>query len=689
MFIKFSKFKKIILGLISILIMILSYPMVENVLFITSKRLSPWEYDDSFSYKEILVSDFEDGDLLKNNMIDLAEKTNVNIYFKDYEVSNSYYNSTYYYITNQKYLDKLPLTNKMTIDEFDNSTYEMTNNDKINSLDTISSKKFIESISSFKNYKSKRFLGQLLVFGTNDNINNFENEIKKLDISKLNFVDFNPDMFKFEFSNIDKIVYIGQEFVKNLELEALIVLLLIIITMDIKSQQRKMVIYKLNGYTNFNIFSLFLKENVFTFIISSAIALVPIIFLYQKTFNINSFKFLPDYFFVTLIITILIFLVTLLSCQSLNKVNIIDTLYRKRENKNLSIGFFILKILTICILGLNLLETVEAKKEYDLYTDVRKVYSHIHKDYYILSSSHFSAERQVYEAKEKAINQIINKDGVLYYEIDYDTSPNIVSANMNYINSLNLKSIDNKDIKINKDNKNKTYIVTKNSEKKLKENIKNSKMTYQSLGLETEAPNIIVIDNIKMYPQINEYLHGTKPSNDFVLVASKIRFPNPEYLLFKAKNTNTLEEDLFPIFEKNISTKLLKFEKESDFYGNFEKEAQSKFVNSMKKVILVFLIYIIINIYIFNMSFEDVSKTLAVKMILGNPIQKSSINILIYNVLLTIISLISVSYFVKFKFDIYLKLLIALVFLDLLAYICNIVKYKNNLISILKSSMEE
>lgn len=689
MFSKVSKFKKIILGLISILIMILSYPMVENILFITSKRLSPWEYDDSFSYKEILVSDFEDGNLLKNNMIDLAEKTNVNIYFKDYEVSNSYYNSTYYYITNQKYLDKLPLTNKMTIDEFDNSTYEMTNNDKINSLDTISSKKFIESISSFKNYKSKRFLGQLLVFGTNDNINNFENEIKKLDISKLNFVDFNPDIFKFEFSNIDKIVFIGQEFVKNLELEALIVLLLIIIAMDIKSQQRKMVIYKLNGYTNFNIFSLFLKENVFTFIISSAIALVPIIFLYQKTFNINSFKFLPDYFFITLIITILTFLVTLISCQSLNKVNIIDTLYRKRENKNLSIGFFILKILAICILGLNLLETVEAKKEYDLYTDVRKVCTNIHNDYYILSSSHFSAERQVYEAKEKAINQIINKDGVLYYEIDYDTSPNIVSANINYINSLNLKSLDNKDIKINKDNKNKTYIVTKNSEKKLKENIKNSKMTYQSLGLETENPNIIVIDNTKIYPQINEYLHGTKPTDDFVLVASKIRFPNPSYLLFKAKNTNTLEEDLFPIFEKNISTKLLKFEKESDFYGNFEKEAQSKFVNSIKKVILVFLIYIIISIYIFNMSFEDVSKTLAVKMILGNPIQKSSINILIYNVLLTIISLTSISYFVKFKFDIYLKLLIALVFLDLLAYTCNIVKYKNNLISILKSSMEE
>ena len=214
-------------------------------------------------------------------------------------------------------------------------------------------------------------------------------------------------------------------------------------------------------------------------------------------------------------------------------------------------------------------------------------------------------------------------------------------------------------------------------------------MTYQSLGLETENPNIIVIDITKIYPQINEYLHGTKPTDDFVLVASKIRFPNPAYLLFKAKNTNTLEEDLFPIFEKNISTKLLKFEKESDFYGNFEKEAQSKFVNSIKKVILVFLIYIIISIYIFNMSFEDVSKTLAVKMILGNPIQKSSINILIYNVLLTIISLTSISYFVKFKFDVYLKLLIALVFLDLLAYTCNIVKYKNNLISILKSSMEE
>lgn len=63
MFSKVSKFKKIILGLISILIMILSYPMVENILFITSKRLSPWEYDDSFSYKEILVSDFEDGNL--------------------------------------------------------------------------------------------------------------------------------------------------------------------------------------------------------------------------------------------------------------------------------------------------------------------------------------------------------------------------------------------------------------------------------------------------------------------------------------------------------------------------------------------------------------------------------------------------------------------------------------------------
>lgn len=689
MFSKIFKFKKIFLGLISILIMVFSYPMVEDILFMTTKRLSPWEYDDSMSYKEILVSDFDDGDSLKNNMLDLAEEYNVNIYFKDYEVTNPYDESTYYYISDQNFLDKLPFTNKITIDEFNNSTYEMTNNKKIKSLDIISSKKFIESISSFKNYKSKRFLGQLLVFGEDDNINNFENEIEKLDISKLNFVDFNHDMFTFEFSSIDKIVFATQEFIKNLELEALLVLLLIIIAMDIKSQQRKTVIYKLNGYTNFNIFSLFLKENIFIFILSSAIAIVPIIFIYQKVFNINSFKFLPDYFFISLIITILIFLVTLISCHSLNKVNIVDTLYRKKENNKLSIGFLILKILAICILGLNLLETVEAKKEYDLYTDVRKVYSPIHKDYYILNSSHFSAERQVYEAKEKAIDDILNMDGVLYYEINYDSNPKIISANMNYINSLNLNSIDNEKIEINKDNKYKTYIVTKNSEKKLKESIKNSKMLYKSRGLETENPEIIVIDNILMYPQINEYIHGSKPIDDFVITACDKDFLNPANLLFKENNINTLQEEIFPAFDDYISSNLLKFEKESDFYGNFEKEAQSKFIDSMKKVTLIFLIYIIINIYIFNMSFADVSKTLSVKMLLGNPIQKSSIKIFLCNVFVTFISLSSASYFLKFKSGIYLKLLFGLVVLDLVAYICNLVKYKNNLIFVLKSSMEE
>ena len=252
MFSNISKFKKIILGLISILIMIFSYPMIEDILFITSKRLSPWEYDDSMFYKEILVSDFDDGDSLKNNMIDLADKNNVNIYFKDSEINNPYYNSTYYYISDQKFLDKLQFTNKMTIDEFNNSTCEMTNNDKNTSLDIISSRKFIESISSFKNYKSKRFLGQLLVFGTDENIDAFEDEINKLDGSKLNFVDFNVDVFEVEFSYIDTIFFATQEFIKNLELEALLALLLIIIAMDISSQQRKVVIYKLNGYTNFN-----------------------------------------------------------------------------------------------------------------------------------------------------------------------------------------------------------------------------------------------------------------------------------------------------------------------------------------------------------------------------------------------------------------------------------------------------
>lgn len=689
MFSNISKFKKIILGIISILIMIFSYSMVEDILFITSKRLSPWEYDENMSYKEILVSDFDDGDSLKNNMLELAEKNNINIYFKDYEINNPYYNSTYYYITSQDFLDKLPFTDRITIDEFNNSTYEMTNNDKNKSLDIISSRKFIESISSFKNYKSKRFLGQLLVFGTEDKINKFENETENLDVGKLNFVDFNYDMFTFKISNIDKIVFIAQEFIKNLELEALVVLLLIIIALDIKSQQKKMVIYKLNGYTNFNIFSLFLKVNISIFILSSIVATIPIIILYQEVFNINSFKFLPDYIFITLIITILIFLVTLISCHSLNKINIVDMLYRKKENNKLSIGFLILKILAICILGLNLLETVEAKRNYDLYTDVREVYSPIHKNYYTLTSSHFSSERQVFEAKDKAIDDILNMDGVLYYEINYDSNPKIISANMNYINSLNLSSIDDKKIEINKYNKYKTYIVTKNSEKKLKESIKNSKMLYKSRGLETENPEIIVIDNILMYPQINEYIHGSKPIDDFVITACDKDFLNPANLLFKDNNINVLEEEVFPAFDDYISSNLLKFEKESDFYGNFEKEAKSKFMNSMKKVILIFLIYTIISIYIFNMAFADVSKKLAVNMLLGNPIQNSSIKILLYNTLLTFISVSSISYFLKFRFDIYLKLLIGLVFLDLLSFICNLVKYKNNLISILKSSMEE
>ena len=617
MFSNISKFKKIILGIISILIMIFSYSMVEDILFITSKRLSPWEYDENMSYKEILVSDFDDGDSLKNNMLELADKNNVNIYFKDYEINNPYYNSTYYYLTSQDFLDKLPFTDRITIDEFNNSTYEMTNNDKNKSLDIISSRKFIESISSFKNYKSKRFLGQLLVFGTEDKINKFENEIENLDVGKLNFVDFNYDMFTFKISNIDKIVFIAQEFIKNLELEALVVLLLIIIALDIKSQQKKMVIYKLNGYTNFNIFSLFLKVNISIFILSSIVATIPIIILYQEVFNINSFKFLPDYIFITLIITILIFLVTLISCHSLNKVNIVDMLYRKKENNKLSIGFLILKILAICILGLNLLETVEAKRNYDLYTDVREVYSPIHKNYYTLTSSHFSSERQVFEAKDKAIDDILNMDGVLYYEINYDSNPKIISANMNYINSLNLSSIDDKKIEINKYNKYKTYIVTKNSEKKLKESIKNSKMLYKSRGLETENPEIIVIDNILMYPQINEYIHGSKPIDDFVITACDKDFLNPANLLFKDNNINVLEEEVFPAFDDYISSNLLKFEKESDFYGNFKKEAKSKFMNSMKKVILIFLIYTIISIYIFNMAFADVSKKLAVNMLLG------------------------------------------------------------------------
>lgn len=686
---KILKIKKVILGLLSLLIMVLSYPLVEEILFITSKRLAPWGYDDHFSYKEILVSDFDNGDKLRNNMIDLAEKNNINIYFKDYEVSNPYYNSTYYYITSQEYLDKLPFINKMTFDEFNNSFNEFTNNDRTTPLDEISSKKFVESVRSFKNYESKGFLGQLLIFGTDENINSFCKEIKKLDDSKLKFVDFNPDRFKIGFSYIDIVVFSVQEFIKSLELETFVVLLLIIIAMDISSQKRKMTIYKLNGYTNFNIFSLFLKENIFIFILSSTLAIIPIIFLNQEVFNINSFKFLPYYFFIALIIALLIFMVTLISCNSLNKVNIIDTLYRKRDNKSFSIGFFILKIFIICILGLNLLDTLKAKESYDLYTTARLAYSNSHKDYYILNSRNFAAARQVYEAKEKAINEIIDRDGVLYYDLDYDANPNIVSANMNYINSLNLKSIDNKKINIDKKNKNRTYIVTKNSLDKLKENIKNSKIIYESRGLDTENPDIIVIDNIEIFPQINEYIHGIKPTDHFVITACYGDFLDSANLLFKPDNINTLQEDLFTIFDKYISTNLLKFEKEEDFYKNFEQEAKSNYDNSLKKLVLIILFYIIVSIYIFNLSFSDISKALAVKMLLGNPILNSSKNILLYNISLSLISVSAISYFLKFNFAIYLKLIFALIFLDLIAYIYNLIKYKNNLIPILKSSMEE
>ena len=52
MFGKIFKFKNIVLGLILILVMILSYPIFESVLFATSKWLTPWKYRKSTTNKD-------------------------------------------------------------------------------------------------------------------------------------------------------------------------------------------------------------------------------------------------------------------------------------------------------------------------------------------------------------------------------------------------------------------------------------------------------------------------------------------------------------------------------------------------------------------------------------------------------------------------------------------------------------
>lgn len=192
---KILKFKKIILVLISILVMILSYPLSENVLFAESKGIVPWEYDQSMSYKEILVSDFDHGTLLRDKIIDLGKKNNINIFFKDYEIDNLDDNLGYYYLTDGKFLDKLPLTEKLSLDEFNNSTDYFSNNDKNKSLNLTSSKKYRNSLASFKNYKIKRFLGQLLVFGDAEDLENFEDDLDKIYGSNIDFVDFDSHSF--------------------------------------------------------------------------------------------------------------------------------------------------------------------------------------------------------------------------------------------------------------------------------------------------------------------------------------------------------------------------------------------------------------------------------------------------------------------------------------------------------------
>lgn len=689
MFRKIFRFKKIILGFISILIMILSYPLLENIVFLTSKTVFPWEYYGSKSYKEILISDFEDGDQLKDDMIDLASKNNINIFFKDYEIDDLNTNKIYYYINDQGYLDKLPFTKEIRTNEFNNSTKVFSNNDNNKSIGIISSKKYEYSVRSFKNYGSKRFLGQLLVFGKDEALDTFEHDLNKIEGNNLDFVDFDPNRIEINYSNFQIIVSIVQEILKDYQFQVFVILLLIVIAIDIDSQKRKIGIYKLNGYTKFNIFAYFLKENILIFILSSIIAVLPVIILNQEVLNLNSFKFLPYYLLIVSIISILIVLISFIFSYFSSSISMSDIVYRRKKNESINIGFLVLKVTAICILGINILYTLDVKKDYDLYKDAIKTYENIHKDYYILSSTNFAANRQVYDAHDSAINEIIDKEGVLYYEIDYEANSNIVSANINYINSLNLKSIDNRKIELDESNKEKTYIVTKNSYEKLEDSIKNSKMIYESRGLKTDDPNIIVIDNIRAYPQFNEYIHGTKPTDKFVMVVENSKSLNSANVLYKAKNINSLEKEFFPIFDQYISSKLLKFEKEKNFYGKFEKDARDKYIELTKKLIVILLIYILINVYIFNLSFSNISKKLGVNMLMGNPIIKPSIKILIYNVVCGMISFSTISYLLKLDFTLYLKIIIGLVLFDLLSYGLNLLKYKKSLISILKSSMEE
>lgn len=243
---------------------------------------------------------------------------------------------------------------------------------------------------------------------------------------------------------------------------------------------------------------------------------------------------------------------------------------------------------------------------------------------------------------------------------------------------------------VSPENRRSTYIATENLGSNLEEKIKNNPDYYKNLGMKTENIDVKIVKNKKLYPDINNYMNGLESFlDDYLIVAGDKNFIVPTSLYFIADNEKDLEESIFPFFEKTMNTELLKFEKSTAIYEDRKNNLKKDMNDKIFKFIFTLLVFSLINIFVFLSGLINISKRVAVNLLLGNSILSISYKLILFNIIYSLSVVLTLACFLNIDSKISLIVLGACIIFDFLVFSILSLYIRKNGIKLLKSSMEE
>lgn len=631
----------------------------------------------------IRFSSVKDINIVKEKLIDLSEKYDLNIIYHDYESDNIEY---YLYFTSQEELDKLPITPKISTDEFNNIDYKLNGLDRVNKhfLNILPSKEYYIQYQSFKNYRGRYLIGDFFVYSTATFPSAFIYELESLEEVKFK-TDYISSHNKPTYPSIFLKFCISVFFTfKNFYNILIFALIFLLISVNIFNKKRKFIILKLHGYTD-NQLVFYIFKDIIKYKIPADILVFLLLVFINKTYMYKLFtEFIILYFMFFLLFIILIFIFISLNIFLQAKENFVYFIKRGKSINKILVSKFISKIIITAIFTIIAFDSLP---EFDEYLKLKKaliLFSDHQNNTYNIRSKYKNSNPQFFFSIMENKDKLLELSNSTYIWQEKIGQKYITRVNYNYIKKRNIKVLSNS-VKYMEDNWKNLILVTPDNYEWVK---MNEKLLRKLMMKEYD---ILVCDYQTIYPDFESYLReDAEISDSFIMIPIENEQVNIQRMEIVTENPDKTKSEYFKILEDDIDEYFVSFDiiynNNKDYYISTKN---TQFRETALRFILTTLLFIVIEGFYMQIDISLYSKKIAVNRLLGNNIKGIYISKGVQD-LFIIIAIVFLIYFIKGMnyYNIFRSIVLILLIEFAIAFFLYI-KAKNKTSGLIKSSLEE